>query len=69
LQGPDGAKVGPGGVADSHFPPPSLLVSFAFADGQYSAFGDKLYILYIQAYKLTSAKGGEKAYKYQGFVS
>jgi hypothetical protein len=45
------------------------LVSFAFADGQDGAFRDKLYILYIQAHKLTSAKGGEKAYKYEGFVS
>jgi hypothetical protein len=69
LEGPDGAKVGPGGVADSYLPPPSLLVRFAFADGQYSAFGYKLYILYIQAHKLTSAKGGEKAHKYECFVS
>jgi hypothetical protein len=45
------------------------LVSFAFADGQDGALRDKLYILYIQAHKLTSAKGGEKAYKYEGFVS
>jgi hypothetical protein len=69
LQGPDGAKLRPFSVADGHFPPPALLVRFAFADGQYSAFRDKLYILYIQAHKLTSAKGGEKAYKYEGFVS
>jgi hypothetical protein len=69
LQGPDGAKFRPVSVADSHFPPPSLLVCFAFAEGQDGAFGYKLYILYIQAYKLTTAKGGEKAYKYQGFIS
>jgi len=45
------------------------LVRFAFADGQYSAFRDKLYILYIQAHKLTSAKGAKEAYEYEGFVS
>jgi hypothetical protein len=45
------------------------LVRFAFADGQDGALRDKLYILYIQAHKLTSAKGTEKAYKYEGFVS
>jgi hypothetical protein len=69
LQGPDGAKFRPFSVADSHFPPPPLLVSFAFADGQDGPFGYKLYILYIQAHKLTSAKGTEKAYKEEGFVS
>jgi hypothetical protein len=45
------------------------LVCFAFADGQDGAFGYKLYILYIQAHKLTSAKGAKEAHKYQGFVS
>jgi hypothetical protein len=69
LQGPYRAKVGSFGVADRYFPPPSFLVSFAFADGQDGSLWHKLYILYIQPHKFAISECDKEAHKYQGFVS
>jgi hypothetical protein len=63
LQGSYRAKVGAFGVADGHFPPPTFLIGFAFADGQDSPFGGKFYILYIQPYKFAPSECAKEAHK------
>jgi hypothetical protein len=60
---PDGAKFRPFSGADSHLPPPALLVRFAFAEGQDGAFRGKFYILYIQPHKFAISESAKEAHK------